>query len=401
MIEHLAGSFADLAASAALGKNTDLLLPPLSFPTPFALPMQGPDGLKIEGGSKRWLARSHGRKLLRDRGLIRLRPASCGFAMAHGSAGVEVWKSPDRSRGKVLGVCKCGQPLLCPVCSPRVAAERSCEVADGFERASNRGWKAHLMVFTAPHKMGSPLLNEVDFWRDAWARYMGQSQGAQRLRKQRVGHVGGPEITWGWLNGWHFHRNLIVYHLGDLDVEAWRRRWMDCLGGRYSRHAEKHAFNAKPMDSAAMAAYCAKVGAEIAWQEGKSDSMTPLTLLVQSALAGEDCPQWVEACGVVAARKLSIVRWSKGLRADLGMAKEKTDEQIAKEKTEPTDVLLGVLTPAQWHRIVNMRLEYRLTQEAQLGHEALELFLEAHGIGELYQHEQISGASPVFTNTIQ
>ena len=253
------------------------------------------------------------------------------------------------------------------------------------------------MVFTAPHKAGSSLLDEVDFWRSAWLKFMACGRGSMELKKQRTGHVGGPEITWGFLSGWHFHRNLVVYHTGNIDVEAYRRRWMDCLGGRYSKACEQFAFTSKPMDSAVMATYCAKVGAEIAWQEGKSSSMTPLTLLVASALAGEDCPQWVEACGVVAARKLSIVRWSKGLRADLMMSKEKTDEQLAKEKAEPTDELLGVLTPAQWHRVVASKLEYRLTQEAQLGRENLEVFLSAHGIGELFSHEILSGAvAPVF-----
>lgn len=391
MIEPLAGSFADLAAPAALGKNTDLPSRGLVF----ALPMDGPDGRKLERQVSRWQARSHGRELLRARGFHRLRPASCGFAMAHGAAGVEVYRRPDQARARLAGVCQCGQPLLCPVCSPRVAAVRSAEVADGFKRASMKGWQATLMVFTAPHKMGSSLLDEVDFWRDAWEKFLGSGNVAARLRKQRVGHVGGPEITWTWTNGWHFHRNLVVYHLGELDIEAHRRRWMDCLGGRYSRHAEVHAFEAKPMDSEEMAAYCAKQGAEIAWQEGKSSSMTPLTLLVQAAKERTDCPQWVEACGVVAARKLSIVRWSKGLRKDLGMTVEKSDEEVATEQAEPTDQLLGVLTPAQWHRIIQMRLEYRLTQEAQLGGEALELFLCAHGIGELYTHEQISGAFPV------
>jgi hypothetical protein len=384
-------------SSAPLGKNTDLH----SVSVPFALPMLGPDGLKLERQVSRWQARSGGREMLRARGLHRLRPASCGFAMAHGAAGVEVYRRPDQARARLSGVCQCGQPLLCPVCSPRVAAERAEEVADGFRRASSKGWQSTLMVFTAPHKSGSSLLEEVDFWRNAWDKFLSAGWASQKLKRQRLGHVGGPEITWGVLNGWHFHRNLIIYHLGDLDIEAHRRRWMDCLGKRYSKHAEIHAFSASSMDSEGMARYCAKQGAEIAWQEGKSSSQTPLSLLVQAVKAGTDCPQWVEACTVVSVRKLSIVRWSRGLRKDLGMTAEKSDAEIAKEAAEPTDELLGVLTPAQWHRIIKMRLEYRLTQEAQLGAEALDLFLTAHGIGGLYSHEHLHGAFNINGNFLQ
>ena len=83
------------------------------------------------------------------------------------------------------------------------------------------------------------------------------------------------------------------------------------------------------------------------------------------------------------------------------MTAEKTDAEIAKEAAEPTDQLLGVLTPSQWHRIIKMRLEYRLTQEAQLGAEALDLFLTAHGIGGLYTHDHLQGAFNINGNFVQ
>jgi hypothetical protein len=287
--------------------------------------------------------------------------------------------------------------LLCPVCSPRVSAFRASEVEEGFKRASARGWRAELMVFTAPHKLASPLLDEVDFWRWAWEQFIGSGREAHRLQKQKLGHFGGPELTWTENAGWHFHRNLVTFHDGRLDVEAHKSRWMGCLGSRYSVAAERYAFDAKPMDAAEMARYCAKQGAEIAWAEGKSFSQTPLSLLVKSALAGASCPQWLEAVDVVSKRKLSIVRWSRGLRGELGMAGEKSDEVIAEEKSAKTDELLGVVTACQWRFIVQRRLEYRLLQEAQLGREAVEVFMHSNGLGDLLSPEQMAGAFPVIS----
>lgn len=367
---------------------------------PFAFTDATTDGLKVTRDAKRWMARAHGRRLLIAEGLGKARPASCGVAMSHGRRSVEVWRCPDGPRGRAKGPCNCGQPLLCPVCSPPVAAFRAGEVEDAFNRAASRSWKAELMVFTAPHKAGSPLLAEVDFWRDAWDEFMAQGRSSQVLKNQRLGHLGGPELTWTENGGWHYHRNLVVFHSGKLDVEAHKSRWMGCLGARYSIHAERHAFDSKAMDSAEMARYCAKQGAEIAWAEGKSSSQTPLTLLVKSAIERTPCPQWVEAVDVVRKRKLSIVRFSRGLRAELGMSPESPDEQIAEDAAKPTDELLGVLTAAQWYFIVHRRLEYKLLQVAQDGREALEVFLCAEGLGDLYTHEQISGAYPLNNNHV-
>jgi len=412
-----AAQAADRSADGPLGNYTDLHSTPCSQqltqdgfsicpgsvsinPPFYALTEETTDGLKITRDAKRWMARAHGRHLLNANGMSKARPASCGLAMSHGRRSVEIWRCPDGPRGRAKGPCNCGQPLLCPVCSPPVAAFRAGEVEDAFNRASSKLWKAELMVFTAPHKAGSPLLAEVDFWRDAWDEFMAQGRASQVLKKQRLGHLGGPELTWTKNAGWHFHRNLVIFHDGKIDVEAHKSRWMGCLGSRYSIHAERHAFEAKPMDSAEMARYCAKQGAEIAWAEGKSSSQTPLTLLVKSAIERTPCPQWVEAVDVVRKRKLSIVRFSRGLRADLGMCAEQSDEKIAEDCAKPSDELLGVLTAAQWYFITSRRLEYRVLQVAQEGREALEVFLCAEGLGDLYTHEQLSGAFPINNNVV-
>lgn len=340
----------------------------------------------------RWMARAHGRDLLASvkfQGRVRF----CGRGLAHGKKMVEVWTRPDSGTGRLAGLCMCGQPLTCPVCSPRVSAFRAAEVADAFDRASSLGWKAHLLVFTAPHKAGSPLLSEIDYWRDAWDEFMASGRASQVLKKQRLGHLGGPEMTYGG-NGWHFHRNLVVFHGGKLDLEAHKSRWMGCLGRRYSLAAEQRAFNASEIDTGLRASYVSKIAAEVAWAHGKS-SATPLTMLIRSAALVTDCPQWVEAVQAVKARKLSIIRFSRGLRADLGMASEEKDETIAEEAATPTEKLLGYITAGQMRRVIAARAEYRLIQIAQSGLEAVNAFLISIGAGELF------GADDFVNNTHQ
>lgn len=381
----------EAAPRGLLGKNTDLPSPPPlehSFPSSFQDHGEAPfpDGQDIGKTAaprvcSRWMARAHGRDLLAGVG-FQGRVRFCGRGLSHGKKFVEVWSRPDHGVGRLGGLCMCGQPLTCPVCSPRVSAFRAAEVADAFERAAALGWKADLLVMTAPHSAASSLSDEMDFWTDAWEKFLGSGKAAARLRKHRFGHLGGPEMTYGQ-NGWHFHRNLVVFHDGQLDLEAYRSRWLGCLGKRYTLAAEQHAFRASPIDTALRATYVSKIAAEVAWSHGKASS-TPLTMLVRAAAEAASCPQWVEAVHAVKARKLSIIRFSRGLRGGLGMNVEEPDERIAEEAATPTEKLLGVITAGQMRQVIARRAEYRLLQVAQEGEEAVNVFLLSIGAGELF-----------------
>lgn len=357
--------------SASLGNYTD-------FPsaTPHRLPFS----------ALCWRARSYGRRLLGEAGMTRSRVSWCGTRLSYRMRCVPVIRRPDRATARLGNLCVCGQTLVCPVCAPRVSMVRAAEIGAGWQRWHDIGGLAHMLTFTSPHKAGSPLLDEVDFWREAWSEMMDGSRSANQLRKQRVGYQNALEMTFG-RNGWHVHRHLLMYHRGGLDLAAHQRRWMDCLGARYSIDAEKHAFDAIAVDAKQIAVYNSKVGAEMASSLTK-DGRTPLRMLVDAAAAEEPAPQWIEAVKVVGARKLSIVRWSPGLRDILGVGAEKSDEEIAKEEATRTDEYLGALSWAQWRRVRDRGLEWQLVNEAQHGQEALDLWLTANGIGMLFWDEE-------------
>lgn len=376
----LPGSFADRAAQPPLGNITDLVTSDEDQAVTSPCP---------SFSAKCFQARAWGRHLLRDAGLVRHRASWCGARLTYRARSVPVYRRPDRPVGRLGNLCVCGQTLVCPVCAPRVSYVRASEIGDGWARWNASGHLAHMVTFTAPHHAGSPLLDEVDFWREAWSRMTGSGSGraGADLRSQRVGYMNALEMTFGQDNGWHVHRHLLMLHQGRFDIEAHQRRWMECLGGRYSIAAEKHAFNAVPVDARQIAVYNSKIGAEIAGATVK-DSKTPLRLLVDAAATFSAAPQWIEAVKVVGARKLSICRWSPGLRDFLGMGVEKTDEEIAKDEVVKTDELLGVLTWGQWREILARRLEYQVITEAQHGQEALDLWLNTNGLGQLHWDDE-------------
>ncbi|HWA88107.1 MAG TPA: hypothetical protein VG710_17895, partial [Opitutus sp.] len=102
------------------------------------------------------------------------------------------------------------------------------------------------------------------------------------------------------------------------------------------------------------------------------------------------CPQWREAVGVVAQRKISVLRWSRGLRAVVGLDEEtdaeadEKDRELAQEEVTATDELLGALSPTQWRGIWTRKLEHELLREMQAGAEAVDLWLQCHGLGPLW-----------------
>lgn len=374
-MSHLPGSFADRAAQRPLGNTTDLVASP-------DIQQVNPDSTF---SAKCFQARSWGRKLLRDAGMVRSRASWCGARLTHKARSVAVYRRPDRPTGRLGNLCVCGQTLVCPVCAPRVSYVRASEIGTGWGKWNESGGQAHMLTFTAPHRAGSPLLDEVDFWREAWSDMMGAGKGgraAAEIRKQRVGYMNALEMTHG-ANGWHVHRHLLMLHQGGLDIEAHKRRWMESLGGRYSLACEKHAFDSKLVDAQQIAVYGAKIGAEIAGATVK-DSKTPLRLLVDAAATRSAAPEWIEAVKVVGARKLSICRWSPGLRDFLGMGVEKSDEEIAKDEVVKTDELLGIITWGQWRQILARRLEYQVITEAQHGQEALDLWMNVNDLGRLH-----------------
>lgn len=345
--------------------------------------------------------RAHGRSEL-ARVKSKHRVGWCGQRMGYQARGVALFRRPDRATGRLGNLCVCGQSLVCPVCSPRVAMRRANEVREAAEKWLMSGGALAHITLTAPHKKGSSLADEVEWWSQTWTRAFINGRASVALRSQRAGYVNGFEATWSDLNGWHVHRHLLFFHRYGLDVEAHRRRWLSQLGDRWSPSAEKHAFSCEPVVLGTLAMYCSKIGAEIALGTTK-EANTPLSLLAAAAETGSPCPQWIEAVATVAKRKISVLRWSRGLKSVFGLDEEteaeaeEKDIEAAKEEVTPSDELLGAISPSQWRAIWTRKLEHELLREIQAGAEAVELWLQCNDLGHLWmdaEHYQEFLSSP-------
>lgn len=384
----------------SLGNNADFASAPLEITLPAPSTVKG------------WMFRSHGRELLRKHGVSK-RLRWCGSRITRGLDGVGVYRRPDRAYGRVHGVCVCGQSLCCPVCAPRIAAFRSDEVQKCFQKCRLMGLEARLVTYTIPHTLNSSLGEEIDCFAAAWRRYQSGRSSVQ-IRKGNFGCHVGREVTRSAKNGWHYHHHILRYdEPGAFREDLAKAQWLGALDsvGRRWRGSELHAFDVGEVGTAAGARYVAKlatavdaqaraIGSEIASASTKGRNLA--TLLAQS-LAGdvEAGAVWVAGVKDIVSRKVSSVRWSRGLRAAVGLSAEKTDEEIGAEEVTSTDEFLGALSAYQWQGVLRWHAEFALLIAANQGREAVDNFLAGLDLGRLDDEDpRLSHRSSIYQSAI-
>lgn len=322
----------------------------------------------------------------------------CGSRISRKNDGVNLYSRPDRAYGRVGGVCVCGQSICCPVCAPRIAAFRAEEVAKAYEAALQNGWEVRLETFTAPHQLDlrpNALKEQFEEFSNLWRRYQ-SGKKCQARERGAEGHHLAREINWGE-NGWHYHHHRLRYDRpGTFNPDLAEAHWLGVLEGAGLRTvgADRYAYDCGDVGSEAGARYVSKlstsveaqaraISSEIASAATKGRNIN--TLLSDYARGDINSGViWLNGVSCITAGKVSSVRWSRGLRAKLGMAEaEKSDEEVAAEEVLPSDVFLGSLNQRQWRRVLELRCEFALCCAANQGEDAVNAFLEGIDCGRM------------------
>lgn len=166
----------------------------------------------------------------------------------------------DGQHGIIGFTASCSSPR-CPRCRVSLMATRRDEI-----QACIDWWTASplnrvsMLTLTAPHTPDHSL-----------PRLLGSTKkrfglaGAVALLKERAlwkrdvrEYVSGQETTQGG-NGWHPHYHLLIFHVGDLDVDSWYHSWAQaCKDAGLGRPSRVHGLTIQPAESAA--GYMAKWG---------------------------------------------------------------------------------------------------------------------------------------------
>jgi hypothetical protein len=224
-----------------------------------------------------------------------------------------------------------------------------------------------MVTLTFQHTLSDDPVTLVNDLQEA-KRHLCSGRPFQKFKRLHgvVGTVVALECTYSFVNGYHPHQHILFFVSGLVDVDRFedelRTMWPSAVakvGGYASPKWGIHVTAA----SADVAAYVAKWGKEPKWttahemakassKRGRGDSLSMWELLENYTVLGD------QECGdrfreyVQAFKGRSQLRYSKGLRALLGLAvEEKTDQEIVEEAVEDA-VVLAQLDLSAWRVVL-------------------------------------------------
>lgn len=297
--------------------------------------------------------------------LPRLR--NCG-RVTHTSTGGPVVRlsedGPDGARrAGVAGLQSCGSPWACPVCSRKIAAERSGEIAHVLSAVSGTGGCAYLVTLTMRHNAGQSLALLWGALSAAWrAVTSGRQVERERDRWGVLGFVKVVEATHGE-HGWHLHVHALVAFDTPVSPEMaaelggrWFGRWERALvrKGLAAPLEDRGGLDVRAVDLgagsiSATADYLAKITAEVTAayaKDARNGNRSPFAILRDALATGlaDDCDLWL--AWEQASRGRKQITWSRGFREWAGLHHEASDDEIAERDHGGDDVL--AIDPADW-----------------------------------------------------
>jgi hypothetical protein len=287
----------------------------------------------------------------------------------------------------ICGTKTCGSIWLCTCCSAKIRATRADDLVRGLDVHYGRDGAVHLLSLTVAHDRGDPLAKLLGVECTAWKKIT--QGGAWTRLKGSIGLVGwirAVEITEGDEHGWHPHFHILVLTSGELDAwgisalyEHIYSRWAAvCKRAALRPPDPLHGVDVRPniaQAGAELGRYVTKVQ-EGDWgvaqeisrgdlKTGRRGSRVPFEILKDYQDWGEveDRDLWLEYKAATKGR--TAFRWSRGLRKNLLLDEEKTDEEAA--QIEANGVLVAVLPRPVWRRVIMARLEIALLEAAEGG----------------------------------
>lgn len=248
----------------------------------------------------------------------------------------------------------CGRVWLCPVCGPRIRQERAVEL----DYACSRWIEQHgvgsvmLLTLTMPHDHGESLADLIKTIGESFTSLVSGRAWQDDKRDFGVAHwVRAHDITYG-KHGWHPHFHIVILARAPLDPillvsleDRLHARWVRVVSNRGCRPpSRQHGITLEQARNRVDAArYVCQVvtgdqdqPSSVAFEVARGDlktsthagHRTPWQVLNDFADTGSatDLRLWHE--WERATMGVQAIRWSSGLRKEVGLGKEETDEEI-------------------------------------------------------------------------
>lgn len=321
---------------------------------------QSHDAKRVDCRASRWALRDGVQSITNNRRLV-----GCGRrATQHNPAIRLVAQDHGLSVAHYSNVQLCGLVHLCPVCSPRIRAERATEINEALARwnAARGNGSIALATLTLPHVWDEPLSALLSLVADGFAR-LTQGKAWKTLREEfgLAGYIRAHDITHG-ANGWHPHLHVVLLAEKPISDRAARRlraalfdQWKAAVVAVGHRAPDRRACSVEvARNAAAVSGYVAQVVAGknengrplgVAFEVARGDLKTsrntgqrtmweilgsavarPTNGTTVSLAQRRDLALWRE--WEAASKGVHAIQWSRGLRALAGATDEKTDEEV-------------------------------------------------------------------------
>lgn len=276
------------------------------------------------------------------------------------STNVAVMQHKSTKKSFYDGLMVCGSVWACPVCAAKISEKRKLELKQAFQAQKDRGDYIALLTLTFSHTKRDKLKDLLERFSKATQKlFSGKAYNNIRADMGLLGRIRVFEVTYG-ANGFHPHVHIALFYTNFVDLEIIKMRMYDlwfkaCLkfGLKVNK---KHGLDLQSAEDADE--YLAKHGSWSLEQEmskahikvAKKDSMTPFDFL-RNYLVTDDADflkLFKEYYFAFKGRRQ--LSWSPGLK-DRFEIQDKTDEDLAKEKTEDAD-LLGLISAEDWKHIL-------------------------------------------------
>lgn len=333
-------------AGGVLGILTKLRNPP---PPPQPNP-------EADSRLKRWSRQSAAKDILKGR------LNSCCRTALPDKKSVDIWESKKRTFS-YGGLMTCGSVWVCPVCATKITEKRRLELATALETTKTRGGSALLLTLTVPHYGHHKIKNVLNGLTDAYRRFTNRKSFKRSVDLLGVfGRVRTLEVTYG-PNGWHPHLHVLLFtaspinsKLVKLTAAAMLDQWKSACVAAGLPEPNKHGLSLD--DGSKAAQYVSKWGMENEMTKGHlktartNDHLSPFGLLdlhVDRSSAASDFQRSIAPLAgflfheyaKVFKGKQQLV-WSNGLRSKLGLAQEKTDEELAAAHDQDADLFAQI-----------------------------------------------------------
>lgn len=274
---------------------------------------------------------------------------------------VEVLRHLKTDKAFYAGLRICGSPWTCPVCAAKISEKRIGELKTAFQVHKKQDGKIAMLTLTFSHKRTDKLAEILEIFLKATMKFM-TGKAYHEIRKEMgiIGRIRAMEVTWSNENGFHPHTHIAIFYKNDVELESVKKKmfklWKSACSKFGLKVNKEHGLDLQQADNAE--SYLAKQATWSLEQEltkahskkGRMNSLTPFDFL-REYIKNEN-PRFLNLFREYAQafKGKRQLQWSQGLKKQFVIV-EKSDEELAKEKTEQSD-LLGYLDWDQWRLVL-------------------------------------------------